>query len=52
MKTRLHDFTVRERVAGYEDEDGMVGYGGKLGRFYIRGERKYAWSVICRRRKT
>ena len=46
MKVELIDFTVRELVEGY---DGVVGNGGKLDRFYVRGDRKYARVVVRRK---
>ncbi len=51
MKIQLIDLTVRDLVAGYHDdgEGGVRGYGGKLGRFYVRGDRKYARIVVRRR---
>ena len=52
MRIELIDITVRDLVAGYHDDGsvGVVGYGGKLDRFYVRGDRKYAWVVVRRRR--
>ena len=44
MKIELLDLTVQDLVAGYFDDGdgGLVGFRGKLGRFYVKGDRKYA----------
>ena len=48
MKIELLDLSIRDLVAGYRDDGdgGVRGYGGQLGRFYVRGDRKYARIVI------
>ncbi len=53
MKIELRDLTVLDLVAGNHDdgEGGVVGYGGKLGRFYDRGDRKYARIIIRNKRQ-
>ncbi len=53
MKIELLELTVRDLVEGYHDdgEGGVASYGGKLGRFYVNGKRKYARIVVRRRRK-
>lgn len=50
MKIELNDITVRELVEGYEDDGGVFGYVGKLGRFYVRGDSEYA-RIVVRHRK-
>ena len=53
MKIELLELNVRDLVEDYSDdgEGGVRGYGGKLGRFYVKGKRKYGRIVIRRRRK-
>ena len=48
MKIELIDLSVRDLVAGYHD-DGVVDFAGNLGRFYVRGDRKYGRIVFRRR---
>ncbi len=52
MKIELIDLTVRDRVEDFsaDGEGGVVDYGGKFGRFYVRGDRKYARIVTQRKR--
>ncbi|MCY3797742.1 MAG: hypothetical protein OXG84_08035 [Chloroflexi bacterium] len=51
MKIQQLGLTVRDLVAGCHDDDdgGVVDFAGKLGRFYVRGDRKYARIVISRK---
>lgn len=48
MNIQQFDPTVSDLVAGYQDDgyDGVVDFAGKLNRFYVRGDRKYARIVI------
>ncbi len=52
MKIELNQVTVRELFEVYEADghDGVVSFAGKLGRFYVNGNRKYARIVICRKK--
>lgn len=54
MNIDLKPITVRELVDGYHDDgdDGVRGYGGKLGRFFVNGKGKYVWIVVRRRNET
>ena len=49
MKIELLDLTVRDLVEGYHDDGGVVDFAGKLGRFYVRGDRIYVRTVIRRK---
>ena len=52
MRVTPKKITVRELVDGYEENpDGrIVGWGGKIDRGYVNGERKYSRILIRNKR--